>query len=125
MTKQEYLALYLRGRATMRRIGIALAMLAACSATPAAGQSAYDDGSEAVERGDHAAAAFHFRRSCDEGGAARCTCLGYLHDEGLGITQDYPRAAAFYRRGCDGGDLTGCYNLGVILEGGLGVAKDE
>lgn len=62
--------------------------------------------------------------SCQGGNASGCTSIGFLHENGLGISQDAARAADLYAQGCDGGEALGCSSLGFLYETGDGVKQD-
>src|SRR6185369_10645292 len=50
-----------------------------------------------------------------------CTNLGYVHEKGIGVEQDYRAAADYYKRACDLKKPVGCSNLGILYDQGRGV----
>ena len=49
--------------------------------------------------------------------------IGYLYEEGLGVTQQYDVAMDWYRRAADGGLAEAEHNLGMMYVEGRGAAK--
>ncbi|MDA8555057.1 sel1 repeat family protein [Luminiphilus sp.] len=49
--------------------------------------------------------------------------IGYLYEEGLGVTQQYDVAMDWYRRAADGGLSEANHNLGMMYVEGRGAAK--
>ena len=49
--------------------------------------------------------------------------VGYLYEEGLGVTQQYDVAMEWYRRAADGGLAEAEHNLGMMYVEGRGAAK--
>ena len=49
--------------------------------------------------------------------------IGYLYEEGLGVTQQYDAAMDWYRRAADGGLAEAEHNLGMMYVEGRGAAK--
>jgi len=50
--------------------------------------------------------------------------LGWLYDQGQGVTQDYAQAAAWYRKAAEQGDASAQFNLGSLYRQGRGVPQD-
>lgn len=66
----------------------------------------------------------HHLNNCAEGRAKSCTVLGYIYQQGIGITPSPALAAQTYRKACDGGDPQGCTYLGRNYMRGDGVDID-
>ncbi len=65
------------------------------------------------------------RLSCDDGNATACSNLGFMYQNGEGVTRDLARAASLYQQACDGGNTLACYNLGMFYEHGEGVPQNS
>ena len=102
-----------------------LLVLLPCTALAGAPAEAFRAGVEAADRGDHAAAAEHWRRAARMDHADAAFRLGVLFDEGLGVEQDDRRALRWYRRAAQGGDQRAQFNLGRLYARGQGVTEDE
>ena len=50
--------------------------------------------------------------------------LGWLHEKGKGVPQDYAEAVKWYRKAAVQGHLNAQYNLGILYMEGRGVAQD-
>jgi hypothetical protein len=87
--------------------------------------SLYKEANDALSRGDYAKAVDLFNKACHAGSAASCVNLGYMYENGQGVTKDDSHAAALYSEGCDAGNALGCVNLGTLIESGQGVARDD
>lgn len=83
-----------------------------------------DDGWDALERGDYAAAVEAFQASADQGDVEAEYQLGAMYYEGEGVAQDYFMAAEWYRRAADHGDADAQFVLGLMYGEGQGVALD-
>ena len=111
----------------------------------------FDLGDALAAKGDKAAAAIAYRRSCDLGIPSGCNnaaiALGSTSPEAMAlfaracdggvyltcgalagdavVAKDYPRAKLLGERACDHDDPRGCANLGVLYQDGLGVPVDK
>jgi hypothetical protein len=88
-------------------------------------ESLNKEANDALSRGDYTKAVDLFNKACDAGSAVSCVNLGYMYENGQGVTRDDSHAAALYSKGCDAGNALGCVNLGIMYEIGKGVAKDN
>jgi len=61
----------------------------------------------------------------DPGDVAAKTLLGELHNQGLGVSQDFAKAFEWYRLAAKQGDANALYALGVMVLDGRGTAKDQ
>jgi len=50
--------------------------------------------------------------------------LGFMNDEGLGVTRDYKAAVKWYKLAAEQGDADAQYNLGVMYSSGKGVIQN-
>ena len=63
-------------------------------------------------------------RDAEAGNAKAQTQLGYMHQFGNGVAQDYLVAAVWYKRAAAQGEPLGQYYLGHMYDKGLGVPVD-
>ncbi len=61
---------------------------------------------------------------CAAGNGPSCNRIGYMYQNGLGVTQNVARAANFYSSSCTLNFPNGCSNLGNLYSQGLGVPKN-
>jgi TPR repeat protein len=61
---------------------------------------------------------------CDAPSAEGCTNLGYLYENGIGVSANFSEAAGYYRRACAADRPVGCSNLGILHDLGRGVKQD-
>jgi tetratricopeptide (TPR) repeat protein len=87
-------------------------------------QRSESEGMAFYRQGNYAAAGPLFEQACRGGNMDGCTFLGWLYQNGNGVTQDYAQARSYYQKACDGKDLDGCRNLGVLFEYGWGAGVD-
>jgi hypothetical protein len=85
---------------------------------------ALSKGKAAFERKDYVEAMRWDRQAADQGNATAQTYLGYLYENGLGVSQDYGEALRWYRMAADQGYAAGQKNIGNLYEQGLGVRQD-
>src|SRR5262249_2942183 len=50
--------------------------------------------------------------------------LGYMYENGGGVTQDFEKARQLYQQAADAGNSDGNVSLGLLYEDGKGVAQD-
>jgi len=80
-----------------------------------------EKGKKALESKNFTDASKFFKKACDGG----CYNLGYMYENGEGVSQDKSKAVQLFKKGCDGGDAKSCTNLGVMYDYGKGVSKDK
>lgn len=56
----------------------------------------------------------YLKASCDKGGSQSCGTLGYIYENGLGVSVNIKLALKFYEKSCDLRNALGCVNLGAI-----------
>jgi len=79
---------------------------------------------DAYEAGDHVAAFRLIKPLAEQGDARGQSALGYLYQQGKGVTQDYKEAVKWYRLAAEQGDVQAQYNLGVMFLKEQGVTRD-
>ena len=84
-----------------------------------------DEGVAAYNRGDYGAALLEWRPLAEQGDASAQLNLGYMYDNGYGVTEDYKEAMKWYRRAAEQGNARAQYNLGLMYEGGYGVPQNN
>jgi len=82
------------------------------------------DARTALGRGDYAAALKLLRPAAEQGNANAQTDLGWLYEQGNGVTQDFKEAMKWYRAAADQGSTRAQYNLGVMYFQGHGSAAN-
>ena len=77
-----------------------------------------EDGQAAYNRGDYATALKLLRPLAEQGNANAQNNLGWMYDQGDGVTQDFKEAAKWYRSAAEEGLHEAQYNLGVSISKG-------
>ncbi len=75
--------------------------------------------------GNHAEALALFEEARLRGYSLADVAIGILHDQGLGVPQDYGKALAHYRRAADAGIGVGLSNVADLYAEGLGVPRED
>lgn len=70
----------------------------------------------AIERHDDLNASRLALSACNGGHLPACRTLGWLHENGRGVTRELTRARALYRRACEGGEMESCKSLGFLFD---------
>ncbi len=94
------------------------AMLLLAAGLYAAG---FQDGLDAYNRGDYAAALKEWQPLAEAGEPHSEYNLGLMYARGQGVPQDYQKACDWYRKAAEKGVAAAQYNLGVIYANGQGV----
>ena len=81
-------------------------------------------GNDYMEKHDYAMAMTWFRKAADLGNAAAENNVGWLYENGFGVTQNYAEALSWYRKAADGGNVAAQENLGHLFQNGLGTKQD-
>ncbi len=79
--------------------------------------------SNALARGDHAAAAAEFQKLAERGDKKAQAHLGYMYYVGEGVEQNYAKAVKWYKKAAILGDKDSQYNLAVAFAFGEGVKQ--
>src|SRR5438874_12072440 len=101
---------------------IAFAALLSFAALPAF--TALEDGRDAYQNGDYAAALRLLRPLADAGNPEAQVFIGMSYEFGDGVTKNTAEAVKWYRQAADKGNMDAAYNLGTIYEEGNGVPKN-
>jgi TPR repeat protein len=103
----------------------AVAMLVVvCGLSQPASAGLFEDGSTALDRGDHAIAIRIFRQLADQGDPKAQNKLGTIYQHGWGVPQNYSDAVSWFRQAADRGNADAQNNLGFMFLYGRGVARD-
>jgi clan AA aspartic protease (TIGR02281 family) len=84
----------------------------------------FEDGWNAYDRGDYAAAIRLWRSLADQNYAKAQYNLGFMYDKGQGIQQDYASAMSWYRKASNQGYAPAQYSLGLMYANGQGGRPD-
>ena len=103
--------------ATLGTVGAVL--LASCASGD------LQEGIQAHERNDYAAAASAFQRSSANGNAQALRRLALMYYHGEGVAQDNIQAVALFERAAEGGDAEAASDLARMNEFGMGVVQDD
>ncbi len=83
-----------------------------------------EDAVEAYQKGNYAQVLELLRPLAAQGIATAQNYLGWMYDEGKGVTQDYQEAAKWYRLAAEQGYAAAQNNIGFIYHMGKGVTQD-
>jgi hypothetical protein len=79
----------------------------------------------AFDRKDYRTAAPLYQQLADRGRGHAMNRLGYLYENGLGLTQSDFQAYVWYRKAAENGNPEGMFNLGRMYDTGRGGGKDD
>lgn len=82
-------------------------------------RSTYHEGGSALPE-----AAIQLRQAAEDEHPGAQLILGFLHENGSGVIQDYEQALAWYRRAAMHGEAMAMYRVGAMLSQGIGADKD-
>jgi uncharacterized protein len=86
----------------------------------------FENGLEASNRHDYAAALAFWQPLANQGYAKAEFKMGVMYEHGRGVPQDYAQALAWYEKAADGGVALACTNAGwLYTQGGYGIAQDD
>jgi TPR repeat protein len=85
----------------------------------------FEDGRDAVRRGDVETAIRLWEPLGERGDVKVQFLLGVLYSQGKGIPEDWGRAGVWFRRAANQGDAASEYFVALMNLGGLGTPKDE
>lgn len=106
-----------------RPLAAAILILSILLAGPA-GAETIDDAARAHHRGDYKAARRLVTPLAEQGSPKAQSLLGYMHDRGQGVPQDFAEAAEWYRKAAEQGYAPAQHNLGSMYDKGQGVPQD-
>ena len=118
-----------RAHGLMQGFALALGLLAlglltlGLLAPPVAAQS-YESGRQAYVSGDYAEAAQIWRVMAGQGDPSSRYSLGFLFEQGQGVSRDLSKAAYWYELAARQGYALAQGNLGTLLAKGTGVPKN-
>jgi TPR repeat protein len=108
----------------MNRKAAVTMIVLACGLSHPVSAGLFEDGSTALDRGDHTIAIRIFRQLADRGDPKAQNKLGTIYQHGWGVPQDYSDAVSWFRQAADRGDADAQNNLGFMFLYGRGVARD-
>ena len=85
----------------------------------------FENGLEAYEAGDHAAALKEWRPLAEQGNVTSQYNIAVMYDKGKGVLQDYAEAVKWYRLSAEQGYAKAQYNIGQMYRRGEGVLQDN
>ena len=97
-------------------------ILSLCSSVARAGS--FEEGIEAYKKGNYAKALALLHPLASQGMANAQNNLGWMYEEGKGVTQNYQEAEKWYRLAAEQGYASAQDNLGYIYFIGKGVVQD-
>ena len=84
----------------------------------------FQDGANAIEKGDYKTAFTIFEDLAKKGDAPAQFYLGLMYDNGYGVKQDYFKAKEWYEKAAAQGDAKAQNNIGFLYGNGQGVKQD-
>ena len=84
-----------------------------------------DEAASAYKQGDYGTAVREWRPLAEQGNSGAQLNLGYMYDNGYGVSRNYNEAIMWYRKAAEQGNHRAQYNLGLMYEGGYGVPQDN
>lgn len=100
-------------------LGLTLSSISPATAGPE------EDGRAAYEAGDYVLALQLFEQVAKQGNATAQAMVGYMYDNGLGVSQDDVKAVRWYRLAAEQGNAYAQNSLGYIYDNGQGVPLDR
>lgn len=102
----------------------ATGLLFALLATPILAGN-FEDGLKFTIDGDYKSAATSFKKAADRGEVEAQVNLGFMHEEGRGVTQDYNQAARWYLNAAEQDHTLAQFRLGEMLFEGKGIKRNN
>jgi hypothetical protein len=87
--------------------------------------NSYTIGKSAFDRNDYQQALVNLGKASELGHADAQNTLGYMYQNGLGVTKDDAEAVGWFRKAAAQGHALAQNNLGHMYQNGLGVTKDD
>ena len=84
----------------------------------------YQKGKSYYDVKDYAEAVKWYRKAAEQGNASGQCDLGWMYQNGYGVTQDYAEALYWYRKAAEQGYARAQRGLGWMYQNGYGVTKD-
>ena len=86
----------------------------------------FDEGLAAYKSGNYRVAYVELRPLADQGDANAQAFLGFMYEEGKGVTRSYATARSWYEKAAEQGNATAEYQLYLLYSsGGPGLQKDS
>ncbi len=85
----------------------------------------WEEAVAAYNKGDYGVAAKEFRPFAEQGQATAQYILGWIHQNGEGVTKDEAEAAKWYLKAGEKGNADAQYALGSLYAAGAGVKRDD
>jgi TPR repeat protein len=85
----------------------------------------YEKGVEAAKKGDYATALRELRPLAEQGNADAQSNVGWMYNNGEGVTQNYKEAVKWYRLAAELGNAYAQINLGTMYAYGQGVMQNN
>ena len=111
-------------RHTMSKVSASIVFSLLVSVTEFALTAPADDAFAAADRGDYSTALRIWQPLAQKGDASAQANLGYMYENGHGVTRNFQQAVAWYRKSAEQGHAKGQLNLGYMYESGQGVPQD-
>jgi tetratricopeptide (TPR) repeat protein len=101
------------------------ACLDAVSHYPQTSRFRYQLGRTYLSSKDYTRSLDNFHKAAEQGDTFAYAALGWMYQNGVGVTKDLARAVAWFRKAAEQGNAVGQFDLGVMYHNGIGVAKDD
>ncbi|MFO1058843.1 MAG: tetratricopeptide repeat protein [Dongiaceae bacterium] len=109
----------------MMRLAALLLMVLLLAAAPARAEGTLDEGWQAIDRHDYAAAETIFESLAKSDNAEAIYALGWMRRSGIGMARDPAGAIPYFERAARLGDSRAQTDLGYAYDFGIGVAIDH
>lgn len=93
------------------------------SLAAADGEDRLNAGLAALERGHYATALRSWLPLAEAGNPEAQANVGYMYEEGLGVSQRFEAALSWYEKAADSGSMQAKHNLGMMFAEGKGTAQ--
>jgi uncharacterized protein len=84
----------------------------------------FDTAAKAYQKRDYVTAITLFFSLADKGHATAQFNLGVMHENGIGVVQDFKKSVGWYRMAAEQGYVKAQFNLALMYEGGKWVKQD-
>ncbi|MDG1495043.1 MAG: tetratricopeptide repeat protein [Porticoccaceae bacterium] len=107
----------------MKQLQLVLLCIALIGGSAHAGP--FEAGLSALDRAHYATAMRAWLKLANEGAAEAQNNVGYLYEQGFGVSQNYTEAMNWYRQAADQGLAEAQHNMGMLYYHGYGVAENQ
>ena len=87
-------------------------------------QAGFDEGLVAANKGDYQTAFKEWKPLAEQGDAAAQYNLGYMYNNGQGVSQNYTQAVYWYKKAAEQGNADAQFNLGNMYGTGRGIPQN-